>query len=342
MKKLIVLATLAALPAVAMADVTISGNLAVGIVNTKASGSGSLTTEDRTSGEIKFAGSDDLGNGLKGIWQIASRINLADTADGNTFAGRDSYVGLEGGFGRLTLGNIYLMPTSGAMAIFENDSATWKSSIYDQGDRYNNTVSYKTPSFSGFTATVQHSFGSGTTSSVDDTTREADKLYSQAISLAYEGDGWTVSYDASRSKLDTLGTTSDTKYKTLHELNASVTLSDLTLMAGYARGVNNFPSDDDGEGTVTAPTVDHVKRSGWGLAASYALGNFTPKIGFWKEGDAKADGENANDGHKTWAVGVEYALSKRTRAGVELVKVNYDDNATADLREATIYLGTKF
>jgi predicted porin len=78
MKKLIVLATLAALPAAAMADVTISGNLAVGIVNTKETGKGSINTENRTSGEIKFAGSDDLGNGLKAVWQIASRINLAD------------------------------------------------------------------------------------------------------------------------------------------------------------------------------------------------------------------------------------------------------------------------
>ncbi len=317
MKKLIVLATLAALPAVAMADVTISGNLAVGIVNTKVDGTGSVTTEDRTSGEIKFAGSDDLGNGLKSIWQIASRINLADQSTNsrdNLWAGRDSYVGLEGGFGRLTLGNIYHMPTSGAMAIFENNSATFASDIYDQGTRVNNTVSYKTPSFNGFTATVQHSFGS---SAAD----EATKTHQQAVSLAYEGDGFTVSYDGSRFKED-----SDNSAK-LHELNASVTLSDLTLMAGYARG--------------TSQAADS-KISGWGLAASYAMGNFTPKIGFWREGDVKIAGDSFDTGHKAYAVGVEYALSKRTRAGVELAKASYDNDAFADVRTATVYLGTKF
>ena len=317
MKKLIVLATLAALPAVAMADVTISGNLAVGIVNTKVDGQGSINSQDRTNGEIKFAGSDDLGNGLKGIWQIATRINLADTkSDGNNnnWASRDSFVGLEGGFGRLTMGNIYHMPTSGAMAIFENNSATAWSDIYDQGTRVNNTVSYKTPSFAGFTATVQHSFGSSTAN-------EATKTHQQAYSLAYEGDGFSVSYDGSRFKEDAHNNAK------LHELNASVTLSDLTLQAGYARGSSQ---------------AHDSKRNGWGLAASYAFGNITPKVGYWREGDEKVAGVSVNNGHKAYALGVDYALSKRTRAGVEWAKVSYDDAATADKRTATVYLGTKF
>ncbi|MCQ4145487.1 porin [Vogesella sp. AC12] len=318
MKKLIVLATLAALPAAAMADVVISGNLAVGITNTKVEGTGSITTEDRTSGEIKFAGKEDLGNGLKSIWQIASRINLSDKQDNardNAWSGRDSFVGLQGDFGTVTLGNIYHMPTSGAMAIFEDNSATFASGIYDQGDRINSTISYKSPTVAGFTAVVQHSFGSSTA-------KEVNKEHQQAVSLAYEGEGFSVSYDGARAKDATNDKTSK-----LHELNASVSLDALTLMAGYAHG-----KDSDGD-----------KRSGYGIAASYAMGNITPKIGFWKEGDAKlADGTKVNDGHKAYAVGVEYALSKRTRAGVELAKANSDDNAIADVRTATVYLGTKF
>ncbi len=318
MKKLIVLATLAALPAAAMADVVISGNLAVGIVNTKADNSGSKTTEDRTSGEIKFAGKEDLGNGLKSIWQIATRVNLADSKDDgekNNWATRDSFVGLQGDFGTMKMGNIYHMPTSGAMAIFENNSATFKSGIYDQGDRVNNTVSYTSPSVAGFTATVQHSFGASKTA-------ESNKDHQQALSLAYEGEGFSVSYDGSRANDHVANKTSK-----LHELNGSVSLDALTLMAGYAQG-----KDADGD-----------KRRGYGLAASYTMGNITPKLGFWKEGDLKeSDGTKVNDGHKAYAVGVEYALSKRTRAGVELAKANFDDNAKADVRTATVYLGTKF
>lgn len=320
MKKLIVLATLAALPAAAMADVTISGNLAVGIVNTKTKGQndGSINTLNRTSGEIKFAGSDDLGNGLKAVWQIASRINLADQKVNdrdNLLAGRDSFVGLDGSFGRVTMGNIYVMPTSGAMAIFEKDSATFKSELYDQGDRVNNTISYKAPAIAGLTATVQHSFGSSTDN-------EKAKQYIDALSLAYEIGSVSLSYDTSSEKLNAQG-----KKKKLHELNASVGLDALTLQAGYARG-----KDDS----------TNIKRNGWGLAASYAMGNVTPKIGYWREGDSKENGATKNDGHKAFAVGVEYGLSKRTRAGVELAKANFDAADKGDVRVATVYLGTKF
>jgi len=320
MKKLIVLATLAALPAVAMADVTISGNLAVGIVNTKDTGAGSLTTENRTSGEIKFAGTDDLGNGLKAVWQIANRINLADKTDSssttNQWAGRDSFVGLDGSFGRVTFGNIYLMPSTGAMSIFENKSAGDSSELYDQGTRYNNTISYKAPTAYGLTTTVQHSFGKSST-------EENAKKYADVVELAYEGNGFSVSYDQQNEKQN-----ANAQKRKLQELNGSVSLDALTLQAGYAHLKDNASA---------------YKRSGWGVAASYALGNVTPKVGYWKEGDKKPfAGSSVNDGHKAYAVGVEYALSKRTRTGVELYKVNYDAPATADSRAVTVYLGTKF
>lgn len=319
MKKLIVLATLAALPAAAMADVTISGNLAVGIVNSKDSGKGSLTTEDRTSGEIKFAGSDDLGNGLKAVWQIATKINQADPAAAAGWATRDSYVGVDGSFGRLTAGNIYLMPSTGAMAIFENNSASWKSDLYDQGTRFNNTLSYKAPTVYGITTTVQHSFGKTST-------EENAKQYADVVEIAYEGNGFSLSYDNQNTKQNAQG--QKTK---LHELNGSVSLDALTLQAGYAQKKNE-----------AAPTGAY-KRSGWGVAASYALGNVTPKFGYWKEGDSEQkSGVKANDGHSAYALGVEYALSKRTRTGVEFAKANFDNTATADTRAITVYLGTKF
>jgi len=335
MKKLIVLATLAALPAVAMADVTISGNLVVGLVNSKTKGEndGSKNTMNRTSGEIKFAGSDDLGNGLKAVWQVASRINVADQSDNardNVWAGRDSFVGLDGSFGRVTAGNIYLMPTSGAMAIFENNSATYNSSIYDAGDRFNNTISYKAPTVAGFTATVQHSLGQYNKNTdkqlvTVNTDNEDNKLHTTAVSLAYEGNGFGASYDSMTSKLDATG-----KKDRKQELNANVSLDALTLMAGYA----HQKKDVVGGG--------NTKRSGWGLAASYAMGNVTPKIGYWREGDSKTNGVSTDNGHKAFALGVEYALSKRTRTGVEFAKTNFDAADTGSERIATVYFGTKF
>ncbi|MDC7711236.1 porin [Vogesella indigofera] len=317
MKKLIVLATLAALPAAAMADVVISGNLAVGIVNTKTSGTGSVTTEDRTSGEIKFAGKEDLGNGLKSIWQIATKVNLADSkdesaAEENAWGTRESFVGLQGDFGTVKLGNIYNMPTSGALAVFEDLSATFDSVIYDQGTRVNNTIAYVSPSIAGFTATAQHSFGKSKDA-------EEAKEHAQTLGLAYEGEGFAVSYDGRYSEQ------ASDKTAKLHELNASASFDALTVLVGAARN-----TDDDG------------RRNGYGISATYAMGNITPKIGFWKEGDLKTKNDTVNDGHKAFALGAEYALSKRTRAGAQISKVNYDADGVPSLRRAMVYLGTKF
>jgi predicted porin len=46
---------------------------------------------------IGFKGSEDLGGGLKGIWQIESTLNM-DERNGNV-ADRNSFVGLSGGWG---------------------------------------------------------------------------------------------------------------------------------------------------------------------------------------------------------------------------------------------------
>jgi predicted porin len=202
------------------------------------------------------------------------------------------------------------------MAIFENNSASWKSDLYDQGTRYNNTLSYKAPAYYGITTTIQHSFGKSGAN-------ETAKQYSDVVEIAYEGNGFNLSYD----NLSTKQNAQSQKVK-LQELNGSVSLDALTLQAGYAHKKDN---------------ANAFKRSGWGVAASYALGNVTPKLGYWKEGDKKAlNGATTNDGHKSYALGVEYALSKRTRTGVEFAKANFDAAATPDTRAVTVYLGTKF
>jgi predicted porin len=48
-------------------------------------------------------GSEDLGRGLKGIWQIESGVNLDEQT--GTLANRNSFVGLSGGWGTALLGN---------------------------------------------------------------------------------------------------------------------------------------------------------------------------------------------------------------------------------------------
>ena len=115
MKKLaIVLAALPAAAAVqAQSSVNVYGLIDAGVevVNhAGASGSGTLTR--LTSGGMNtsrfgFRGSEDLGGGLKAIFQLEGGIFIDNgTSDGNLF-GRQANVGLEGGFGRLVAGRSF-------------------------------------------------------------------------------------------------------------------------------------------------------------------------------------------------------------------------------------------
>ena len=72
-KKLIALA-LAALPAAAMADVTMYGIMKIGVENTSADFGNkydhSQNRIDDYGSRIGFKGTEDLGDGLKAIWQV--------------------------------------------------------------------------------------------------------------------------------------------------------------------------------------------------------------------------------------------------------------------------------
>src|SRR3954470_17507958 len=59
---------------------------------------------DTGNSYIGIRGTEDLGGGLKTIWQIESNA-LIDTGASGAFAVRDSFVGMTGGFGTVSLGN---------------------------------------------------------------------------------------------------------------------------------------------------------------------------------------------------------------------------------------------
>ncbi|MGL6071160.1 porin, partial [Craterilacuibacter sp.] len=94
----IALATLFALPVVAHADVVIYGFMAGSVESAKASGGkdpiSSTTRVNSDNSRLGFKGSEDLGNGLKAVWQVENSLSLYDNGGGNTWAGRNSFVGL--------------------------------------------------------------------------------------------------------------------------------------------------------------------------------------------------------------------------------------------------------
>ena len=83
-KKLLALAIAVALaPAAAMADsgnVKISGGLHMS-VDSLDDGNNRETNISSNSSWIKFSGDEDLGNGLKAIWQLDTQIGMGNTSN---------------------------------------------------------------------------------------------------------------------------------------------------------------------------------------------------------------------------------------------------------------------
>ncbi|MDQ1314499.1 MAG: hypothetical protein QG662_608 [Pseudomonadota bacterium] len=167
-KSLLTLAVAGAFAAPAFAatsNVEVYGLVTIAIQDTNVSGVG-LEVVDNDS-RIGFKGSEDLGGGLKAIWQIengisnnAKKSGTANTGiGGQSLASRNTFVGLSGGFGTLLMGKHdtpYKMST-GPLDPFSDTIGDYNGTILDgvelvmkaHDHRSPAAVAYLSPSWSG-------------------------------------------------------------------------------------------------------------------------------------------------------------------------------------------------
>ena len=122
------------------------------------------------SSRLGVRGTESLGGGLNAIFQIESNVS-ADTGNSGGLANRESFVGLQGGWGTVKIGN-FLAPYDDIHPIFGNvptlaTTIMSTASLWAQGPvskanggfdaRLNNSVRYDSPNFSGFTGSIQAS-----------------------------------------------------------------------------------------------------------------------------------------------------------------------------------------
>jgi predicted porin len=124
---------------------------------------------DASNSRIGFRGSEDLGGGLKAIFQIESTVPVDAFDPARGFATRDSFVGLSGGFGTIKLGTMdtvykQLGDPIGILGIssgnFVADSAVLSQGPFDNINfhvRERNSFIYESPSLGGVTALVGYS-----------------------------------------------------------------------------------------------------------------------------------------------------------------------------------------
>lgn len=169
----------------AQSNVELYGRANLGFDHYEAKGS-SVAGADRdgrfrvfdNASRVGLRGAEDLGNGLKAIFQIETGVNFdngsntgqSGAANANTgfWASRDSFAGLDSNFGRLTFGRQSIYWANGVNAQFSanyiNSQIPWTDGTQlgsiSSGvvvARVSNTVQYTTPTFAGLNATVSFS-----------------------------------------------------------------------------------------------------------------------------------------------------------------------------------------
>jgi predicted porin len=106
---------------------------------------------------IGVKGSEDLGNGLKAIYQVELGLNLS-AADNNIPSGnngisyRNSFVGLAGNWGTFLVGrhDTPLKISTGKLDLFSDTMADYNGTVGFNDLRVDNAIAYISPSFSGF------------------------------------------------------------------------------------------------------------------------------------------------------------------------------------------------
>lgn len=360
-KKLIAVA-LAALPAAAMADVTLYGTIEAGIENGKTyaqsqsaadaanpetfvagkfvrKADGKLvsgTRIDDTGSLIGFKGSEDLGNGLKAIWQVEQGLNIDGTtgaASGNgynnTFATRDSFVGLQGDFGKVRIGKLSTfqnsdMGNADSWIYGSGVNGLYYSSINLLDGRVNNAVRYDSPEFAGFRATVL--YGTDETRSLNADGNRTNKATWNA-GLGYQNAGFYGNFGYTAFN-DTGVDENKTSYY-------------WRLEGGYA--ANNLSVDLYGGRQKFYDANTEAKEAG--LTVGYTIGALTPKFSYGRVWDIRNIDTNeklADDKINQYVIGVDYAMSKRTTSYVSFGSAHHSDDALETERTFAVGMKHKF
>jgi predicted porin len=280
-----------------------------------------LSSGAQSGTRLGFRGSEDLGGGLKALFVLETGI-AADAGgfnQGNVAFARQSFVGVRGNFGTVTLGrqytsyflslsqiadpfaaglagnaqNLMLPPGVPAGTPAATDPAT-VSAEPDRAIRMNNAIKYATTMWNGLSGEIAYGFG--------ETTNGSQPNRVLTASVTYSADPLNVSLAA------------------YHKNNRTDTdkMQSVLLAANYNFGVAKvFAAYADNDWFV-------AKSRDFLIGATVPVGPHTFIASYiHKTGRGVTDGSDANQ----WALGYTYTLSKRTNLYAAYGHINNDGAA---------------
>lgn len=322
-------AAVAAPSAFAAATVYGVAHMSVDAVQKAANGTdnGDVTNIASNSSRLGIKGSEDLGAGLKAVYQFETTLNLDGEGDaakgqGSGFGGqRNSYAGLAGGFGTVLLG-IHDTPFKlvgrkydmfgDQIGDMRNLTAGAGASTTGFDLRPSNVVAYASPTFGGVSAML--AYAADERNSTVNT--NASKLEAYSASVGYKAGkfGADLAYE---------------NHAKGHTGDASKEMTGVRLGASYDFGsvkLNGFYANQDAYVAANA-AGDRIKsRNVYGLGASMkvtAAGTIKAQFGMAE----KVSGTDSS-GANMYAVGYDHAMSKNTTVYAAYAMVDNEANGT--------------
>jgi predicted porin len=357
-KKLLSMAVAAAMvaPTAAMAEAVLYGKLHMsidwadvenGFEGWGVNGGAGVPGEGRAN-RIGVKGSEDLGNGMKAIYQVEFGVKMTEeSTTGNAASGsndsitmRNSFVGLTGGWGTFVVGrNDTPMKTStGKLDLFADTMADYNGTVGFDDVRADNAIAYVSPNLAGFQLAAAVHAGGASTAGYGENINSDSLAEAYSVAGIYSNGPFyaSLAYESLGSELFMRTNVSNDKFSPSYvdddytKWRVGLGLMDWNgfTLTGIYEEQSNLP-----EGQIS-PATDNEKLKIWQVQAGYSFGNNMVKAMY---GSGNRDGRISDDRFRdaiegdyyTWAIAFDHNLSKRTKAYVLYTQVD-DDMSNTD------------
>lgn len=388
MRKKLTALVLSALPLAAVADVSLYGEIKAGVEgnniqlqlteppsqgqtgNKVTKGKSRIRTKISDFGSfIGFRGSEDLGEGLKAVWQLEQDVSVAG-GGASQWGNRESFIGLAGEFGTLRAGRVANQFDDASQAINpwdSNNDVASQLGIFKRHDDMPVSVRYDSPEFSGFSGSVQFVPAQNSKSAYKPAYYTKDNNNLTLVpavvgkpgsdvyyaGLNYKNGGFAGNYAFKYARHANVGrnafelfligsATSDEAKGTDPLKNHQVH----RLTGGYEEGGLNLALaaqldlSENGDKAKTKNSTTEIAAT-----ASYRFGNAVPRISYAHGFDFIERGKKGeNTSYDQIIAGVDYDFSKRTSAIVSgaWLKRNTGIGNYTQINAASVGLRHKF
>lgn len=303
-------------------------------------------------------GTEDLGNGVK-VGFVLENGFAADTGalgdKNNRLFDREAQLFVDGSFGRVSFGRVGqlasangsygLLGVTGPFSTGYGDATSGLKFVGANGfARFDNTITYMTPSFAGLTVYAQYSMDTNGTDDSVENESSSDRYY--GIGAKFVAGGLTLVGVVDSINYATVGGNA-----VVQDMDDALTVTiggnyDFQVAKVYFGGqyfdnakavaTNNVTVDDANKKAVIGKgyTLGTLGAEGWGLGLGVGvpvMGGTASAYAGYLDADS-VDDSDASLKRFTGAVGYSYTFSKRTSmySTLSYTKDEYKANGTAD------------